>query len=191
MLLRRVNTARQNREFEQAISLCRARLTETDADLFALLANCYYALAQHNSEETGENYQNAINWMKKAIFLRPEDSGFHALLGEYYSLGTLEYEQAGKEFRFALSLEPNQVEVLRSAAALYGPPEADVTLEEATEWIRRATQLNPNDPTLHARLAMLLEEARYQNEAAEEWQKALVCPRPLEEGYAKLIATKK
>jgi tetratricopeptide (TPR) repeat protein len=50
---------------------------------------------------------------------------------------------------------------------------ADEKLDEASRWLTRAAELNPQDPTVHANLGeALLRQSKF-DEAAEEFQKAL------------------
>jgi tetratricopeptide (TPR) repeat protein len=50
---------------------------------------------------------------------------------------------------------------------------AEEKLDEASRWLTRAAELNPQDPTVHANLGeALLRQAKF-DEAAEEFQKAL------------------
>ena len=50
---------------------------------------------------------------------------------------------------------------------------AEEKLEEAVRWLTRATELNPNDPTVHANLGeALLRHAKF-SDAATEFQMAL------------------
>ena len=131
--LLKANALRRQGNLAEAISLYRGALRETDTspDVLAAIAQCYYALACRNPEETGENHQLAIDWMRSAIALSPDDAHFHACLGEYYWLGISDYQQAAQEFRAAISLAPFNVGSLVQAATLYGTPDEVVTLEDA------------------------------------------------------------
>jgi len=102
-------------------------------------------------------------------------------------LGTVDYESAEREYRTALSLAPNNLKALVGAAALYGPPESNVTIGEAIQWLEEVTRLDPLNALYHARLGEFYHEVGRTEEAIKAWQKALVCPRPLETGYVRSI----
>ena len=157
------------------------------AELLAAIADCYFSLALGNPDETGENYERAISWMKRAIALAPNDPRLHAHLAQFYELGTLEYEKAAEEYRKAIELNPNDVWTLFNAASLYGVPEEVVSLEEAINWLERAVQLEPDDPIYHARLGEFYYKAGRVSDAEREWRRALLCPRPLDIGYVRMI----
>jgi len=186
----KANALRRQDHPAEALSLYQVILRETgtSSDVLAAIAYCYSALACGNPKETGENHQLAIDWIKKAIALSPDDARLHACLAEYYWLGIPDYEQAAKEYRTAISLAPYHLSSLVNAAALYGSPEEVVTLEEAITWLERATSLEPNDPNWHARLGELYHQAGRLLDAKQEWRRALLCPKLLEPGYAQIIA---
>ena len=188
-LLAKVNDLRHRKDYEAAITLCIRSINcfGESADLLALVAACYFALAGSNPCETGQNFEKAILWMKKAIELVPNDAHLHADLAQYYSLGVPEYEKAAQEYRKAIELDPHSKEALIGAAALYGVPEEVVTLDEAISWLERATQLDPNDPNHHFRLGKLYREAGRSSDAEKEWLKAFLCPQPLDPGPAQAI----
>ena len=50
---------------------------------------------------------------------------------------------------------------------------AEEKLDEASRWLTRAAELNPEDPTVHANLGEALLRQASVEEAAEEFQKAL------------------
>lgn len=157
------------------------------AELLAAIADCYFSLALGNPNETGENHERAIVWMKRAVALAPKNARLHAHLAQFYALGTLEYERAAEEYRRALELNPYDARTLFNAASLYDVPEEVVTLEEAIDWLERAVQLEPDEPVYHARLGELYYKAGRVSDAEREWLSALLCPRPLDQGYIQTI----
>jgi len=157
------------------------------AELLAAIADCYFSLALGNPDETGENHEQAVSWMKRAIALAPNSPRLHAHLAQFYALGTLEYEQAAEEYRRAIELNPHDVWTLFNATSLHGVPEQVVTLEEAINWLERAVQLEPDNPNYHARLGEFYREAGRPLDAMREWIRALLCPRPLDPGYVQMV----
>src|SRR4030067_2669506 len=49
------------------------------AALCASIARCYYAISSEH-DETGENIEEAVNWMKKAISISSERYDYHTEL---------------------------------------------------------------------------------------------------------------
>ena len=183
-LLIRANELRRQGDYSAALALYLELLdrfresTNLLADLLAEIASCYNALYR---------FDEAIAWVEKAIALAPNDARWHANLAEYHWLGTLDKEQAAREFRKAIELNPNDARVLGNAAALYNEPEGVVTLEEAISWLERAVQLEPNNPLYHARLGECYYEAGRIEDAKREWVISLLCGPPLEPGNAETI----
>jgi len=188
-LLAKANELRHQEDYEAAIALYIKSIEYfgESADLLAVVASCYFALAGGTPDETGRNFEAAILWMEKAIELAPNDARLHADLAQYYALGFPDYERAIQEYRKAIELDPHSKEALAGAAALYGVPEEVVTLDEAIGWLERVVQLDPNDPNHHFRLGKLYWEAGRSADAEKEWLKALLCPQPLASGSARMI----
>lgn len=175
-LLLEANELRSRNEFEGAIKLYLEALEQygENDEVMAMVAACHYALGR---------YSGAIMWIKRAIQIAPDKAQWHCDLAEYLSIGTLEYHEAASEYRIAMAYAPNDVDALVNAAALYGVPEQPVTLTEAIEWLKRASELRPGDANIHARLAMLYRElGEFQGEQ-QEWIRALLCFEPLSPGY--------
>ena len=175
-LLLEASELRRKKKYEAAIEvyLEATRLFDENGHVYAAIASCCFLL---------NRFEEAVAWMKKAVILEPDNAQFHDHLASYLSLGTLDYHQAVVEYRKALSLNPNYVDALIGAGALYGVPEDVVTLKEAIEWLKRATELQPNDANWHARLAGFYHEAGNTVEEEREWIRALLCPQPLSPGY--------
>jgi tetratricopeptide (TPR) repeat protein len=178
----------KKREYRLALKIYHDVITQfgETADLDQALANCYFQLASYERDEA--NYQSAINWVEKATALDPNNSQLHANLGQYHSLGTLEYQEAAQEYRVAIELNPNNLVALVGGSALYGVPEKVVTLDEAIAWLSKVVQIEPNDPNYHFRLGTLYYEAGLFPQAEIEWLKALLCPRPLDLSPAQAIS---
>lgn len=180
-LLHQANELRSRGEYEAALQVYFDVLHNfgESADLLAIIALCYYHLSK---------YYEAVFFIDKAIRLAPDDARLYADLGEYHALGTLEVEWAAEAFRKAIELNPNDAEVLAAAATLlWDLPEQVITIDEAINWLERATQLSPNNPEYHFHLGMLYWEAGRVIDAEREWIKALLCSRSLDPINAKAI----
>ncbi len=184
----RANGWRRQLDYRSALAIYFEIYKQTgeEADLLTMIAQCYFGLARLK-DGTDQDSVSSITWIKKAISLRPDDVRLYALLGEYYSLATLDYEQAAQTYRQAIILNPNNVQLLRGAAALYGVPEKVVTLDEAIKWLENATRLDSNDPNYLFRLGEFYLEAGRLADAEEVWRKALMCPVPLDESPAQTV----
>ncbi len=187
-LLLYANVLRREGSYEAAISVYEhvAERFGESSQLCFVIANCYFHLAL-SPTETGQNFDAAITSMQKAIRLAPDDARLHAVLAQYYELGSLEYETAAEEYRRAIALAPADPWILTNAASLYGVPENVVTWDEAVSWLTRAIQVEPNDPNCYGRLGQLYHEKGLVEDAKREWFRALLCARPLDPGYAEMI----
>lgn len=181
------NQSRQEWEYRQAVDSYKAAILRfgESAYLIRALANCYFQIGLYEGDWTA--YQLAIDWIKKAINLEPNNDQLHTELGKFYSIGTLEYQEAAQEYRIAIELNPYNLSALLSGVALYGVPEKVVTLEEAIVWFERVVQLEPAHPTHHFRLGKLYHEAGKNQKAETEWLRALLCPRPLNSSIERAI----
>jgi tetratricopeptide (TPR) repeat protein len=190
-LLGKANELRRKKDYKAAITLYLESVKHVgeSAELCAVIAGCYFAFAIENPGETGQNFENAISWIEKAIKLAPDSAYLHTDLAQYYSLGVLDYEKAAQEYRIAIDLAPKDVVALVGAASLYGVPEGVVALEEAINWLEQVTQLDSRNPNHFFRLGQLYYEAGCLQDAVGVWFKALVCPRPLDSKPAQTIKT--
>jgi tetratricopeptide (TPR) repeat protein len=183
-LLIQANELRRQRDYPAVLALYLGLLerfgenTNLLPNLLAMVAGCYYSL---------DLYDEAIAWVEKAVALAPNDARWHADLAEYHWLGTLDYEQAAREYRKAIELSPNHIRTLVNAAALHNVPEEVVTLDEAVNWLERAVQLEPDNPRYHARLGEFYHKAGRLEDAKRGWVMSLLCGPPLEPGYAQMI----
>jgi len=187
-LILQANKMRQQKQYSTAIELYLRinQISDSFAALCASIARCYYSISISTNEK-GENIKEAVNWMKKAVSISPERYDYHAELAQYYSLGLLNYELAAVEYRRAIDLNPFSVKTLLGAASLYGVPEEVIDIDEATDWLERASQLEQDDPNLHARLGFLYYENGRIKDAKDRWLIALLCASPLDAGYADMI----
>lgn len=157
------------------------------AELLAIIAHLYFKFALSNANETGDNYEKAIQYVTDALTLEPANAALHTLLAEVYTLGPLSYELAAQEYRRALEINPYCVSTLLGAASLYGLPEKVVMLDEAITWLEQAIKLDPNNPHLHIRLGNLYQQAEQPLAAQRAWLKSLLCLQPLESDYVQSV----
>lgn len=183
------NSKRQAHDYEGALRHYFAvrDLLGGNAAVSAAIANCYFVIALGDPDETGKNYQEAVDWMRKAVNQAPHDGRLHAILAQYYWVGILDYREAVQEFHRAIVLNPDDIWALSQAASLYGVPDAGVGRDEAIGWLEHAVFLEPDEPTYHVRLAQLYHEANRISDAEREWSRSLLCPRPLDEGSVEVI----
>ncbi len=188
-VLAEVNILRQEQNYEITIRrlMNLIQLYGEDPRIQALVAYCHFALACNDPDETGDNYQQAITWMEKAIASLPNDAKLYAILAEYYSIGVLDYKKSAQLYRQAIQLNPNDAWILSNAAALYGVPEQVVTRDEAIAWLERATQQEPDEPNYLFRLGSLYAEAGRFEDSARVWLQSLLCSRPLDLGATQAI----
>jgi tetratricopeptide (TPR) repeat protein len=149
--------------------------------LLATIANCEFMLGSLESKY--QRFKEAIALMKRAVDLEPNNGELHAVLADYYELGTNEYENAAKECRKAIELCPYDVWALNRAAFLYRYPDHVVSLEESILWLERLIVLEPNNAGHHAFLAEQYQSIKRFQDAEREALRALLCARPLESGW--------
>ena len=140
--------------------------------LFTLISDCYWGLAERDSKY----YQESLIWVQKAVELDPDNARLHVKLGTIYWLGLALYEQAVKEYRLAVQLNPNDAEVLFYACSLWEEPEKWITIEELMTWSLRAVQLEPDNPDYWVRLANIYEVTQQYDKSVEALYNALLCP---------------
>jgi tetratricopeptide (TPR) repeat protein len=185
-----INRPRLQGDIEQAIELAVeiADKWQRSCELCELIAYMYFEQALLNNE--GENFEKAVYWLESAINIDEQNSRLHARLGDIYWLGILDYAAAATEYRQAIRLDHRNRRAYIGLAALYGPPESDITIEEAIESLKSAIELDSDDPNINARLGELLYESRREFEALEVWSRALSCSKSPEAGYLELIKVK-
>lgn len=181
-LLSRANELRLRGDYRAAIGQYIEYMErfEATADLYAVVAECHFALAMGNPSETGQGFEEAIDWMRKGVAKEPNDARLRARLAELYALGTVDYTRAAEEYCAAIELNPNHTGARVGLAALYGVPEQVVALEEAIDCLEHAVRMMPNEVSYHHRLGSLHFAAGRLCDAEREWFKALTCPQPLD-----------
>lgn len=188
-LLLEINQSRINCDYLQAIQIGMKAIEKfgETCEFCELLSDLYFSLGVNSPVETGENYQNAIGWLKRAIKIDGTDSVLHVKLGDLYWLGALDYSSAEEEYRCAISLNSNNRKALINLAALYGSPDSTLSLSQAILYLTKALEIEPDDPNVYARLGELFYENGNRSEANKNWLRALTCSKPLEDGFVKFI----
>jgi serine/threonine-protein kinase len=113
-----------------------------------------------------EAQDNAI----KAIALAPDLGEAHAQLAVAYERGSLDFTRAQAEYDRALSLSPNNVDVLMRSGAFF----IDMgRIEAGLANLRKAVALDPLNPTSHVRMTYGLSNSHRYREAIEAAGRAL------------------
>lgn len=73
-----------------------------------LLANLFFNVALNSNNENGENFQNALFWLNKAIELDPSNSKLYVELGDLLWIGFLDYSSAEAQYYKAIRLNPKK-----------------------------------------------------------------------------------
>lgn len=184
-ILLQVNALRKQGSYQQAITLLLSQ--HPSLTRHRVLAHCYYDWAEQTPDNPEQLYVKAAACFQEALLIAPDNGRVHAYLAELYAQGLCRYQDAATEYREALKYIPHDAWVLISAAALYGLPEAVVSLSEATTWLERAIIVEPNAPHILARLGEFYYQAGRIPEALCMWERAASCTLPLQEGYAQMI----
>jgi tetratricopeptide (TPR) repeat protein len=114
-------------------------------------------------------FAQAIEELRKAARLKPDEFIFHANLGTvYYYQGA--YPKAIQEFQKALKIDPCYGMGYANLSYTYGLMSRT---QEALRCMKKAVQLNPRYADLHYNLALLYSDRRRYEEAVSELKKAL------------------
>lgn len=164
----------QGSRFEEAISSFK-RALEINPDYteaYLSLAVVYNELGQF--EKSSEVYANAKQTRKEAkSYLDPYVMGklanMHAELGEIYKeLGL--YNEAVYEFKKALSMRPEFVDIKTSLGAVYRDmKEYNLSVKELEDAVR----LNPDFPSTRTQLGLTYYTMGLHEKAKTEWLKIL------------------
>ena len=174
------------KDYQGALTLYHEAIEQfgENANVFVAIALCHYLTTATPGEVYRKDHEKeAVCWMRKAINLAPNYGHWHYLLGEMYQILGSDDENALREYRQAIELNPYDALVLFNLASLHGPPENLVSLEEAIGWVERAVQLAPRNPDYHFRLGELYHEAGRFAEARELWQEILLWTSNLSPEY--------
>jgi tetratricopeptide (TPR) repeat protein len=187
-LLIQANQLRLQEKYDEAISLYLKSIEQygEDVGLLHAIAITYFMLLK-SPEETGSAANEARKWLERALSLDPNNSHLHAQLAQIHEFGLSDYQKAVEEFDKALEANPRNITALVGKAALYGPPDSPITLDQAITCLEMSVKWEPDDPNLHARLGELYFEKDRPRDAFGAWINALTSTEPLSEGFISII----
>ncbi|MEM7538995.1 MAG: hypothetical protein AAF639_42955 [Chloroflexota bacterium] len=187
--LNEANLLRLQKRFDEALTVYQDCIQKygKNVEILAMIAFVKFCRAFEDPNETGETYHIVIAELKDALALEPNNFKLHAYLAEVYSLGTLNYELAAEEYRYAIELNPANAFILFGAASLYGLPDEVISLDEAIQWMEEAIMLSPDNPDYYVRLGYLYKDASRMTDAQQIWIQSLLCSTPLEAEYAESV----
>ncbi|MDD5326406.1 MAG: tetratricopeptide repeat protein [Phycisphaerae bacterium] len=159
---------------EETLKYCEERL-KTDPD--SLAAN----MAIFNLKKMNGEYNNAVDYIDKCLQIIGPNSPERAdYIGRKAEILTLAYgktsdntylEKAITEYESLLDKMPNEPEILNNLA--YMLAEADVRLDDAVEYSKKACEIVPNNPGFMETYSYALYKNGKLSEAAESMQSAL------------------
>jgi tetratricopeptide (TPR) repeat protein len=173
------------KNLKQAIVLYENVVPEMEhpSHLLQVIASCHFRLASLEPNREKESFQEAVDRMKLAIKYEPDNGRLHAGLADKYEWLLTDYDNAAVEYRTATELSPDDIWILKAAARQHSYPDSPVTLNEAIYWLKRAVELDPDDPVSHAQLASYYHKAGQHEDAKKQAMLALTCPQPLTGGW--------
>ncbi len=188
-ILLKINHFRIKSEYQKAITLLLRTYEkiEKSYELCELLSDLFFSLAASSPNETGENYKKAIYWLKIAIDNNVRNSRLHSKLGDLYWLGVLDYDSSTEEYKKAIELDSNNLKAYKGIISLYESPDSSISTDEVLLCLRRACELEPDNPINYAQLGNFLFVNGNKDEAMNLWFQALSCTKPLEEWYVNYI----
>ncbi len=149
----------QRKKFDEARTYFEAALNEETTfpkdSIYILISNCY--------SQQGD-YDNAIDWRKKALELSPEDESNYLNLAFLYRLKK-DDATAESLFKKAAELKPEDPAPYASLASLYI---TSGNMEDALSMLLTANELDENIPIVHADLAVVYARLGQFLKAEEE-----------------------
>jgi Flp pilus assembly protein TadD len=113
--------------------------------------------------------RKAMEHLKKALLINPDDAEVHHNLGIYYGrLG--EYERAGMELQTALKLDPENAKARYNLGNVH---DRQGSYGEAEAEYRAAVEINPGFAEAHGGLGALYERQGLYSEAEAEYRAAV------------------
>jgi len=120
--------------------------------------------------EWQKKLDEAISYYEKEIQLDDNAAEAHQHLAALYLTHKLDFSKAEKEFKKALSQDPNHVPTLiHYGNLLYNQEKYNA----AAEQFEIAVHVKPEDPTANYYLALMYESAGQKNLAIAQWKKFL------------------
>jgi TolB-like protein/Tfp pilus assembly protein PilF len=106
----------------------------------------------------------------RALALSPNLADAHIAMGQFYQYGKLQYDDALKEFRRALELQPNNANALQACAYIY---RRQGQWERALSELAKCEERNPRDASLPANIGGSYCYLRMWKEARRAGSRAL------------------
>lgn len=148
-LLERAIQLHKGKHFQEAVQIYGGILDRFGPDSIIMVqlgrTEFEFSLVAGVSHE--EHLRNAIEWIKRAIEIEPNDPNYYFEMGTMLAMnaGAPDYDGAIFAFRRAIELEPCHVKSLGYLASLYAVPGATtISLEEAINYCEKAVRIEPN-----------------------------------------------
>jgi tetratricopeptide (TPR) repeat protein/O-antigen ligase len=149
------------------------------ATLFIFITKPYLAERNFELSLKVESSKEKIEYLKRSIWIQPHDARYHYSLAQVYGEKEGEWTLALNHFRQAVSLNPNSAQYYEGLAWAYANLDRE---EETIKYLRKAIDLEPNNPYRHRNLALfyLYYQAkkgppdRYFQDAIFEYKKAIL-----------------
>jgi serine/threonine-protein kinase len=137
---------------------------------YAGLADAYVVLSGVSPVPPKESYPKARAAAKKAMELDPSLAGPHAVLASVLQYYDWNQEEAEKEFKLAIELDPNYP----SAHQWYGQFLTQMgRFDEGIAELEQAIKLDPFSPMISSNLASAYRDAHRYDDAIAQFRKAL------------------
>lgn len=173
---RRAEKALRNGEFEEAEKMFRELLTKDSHDRDARLGLSFALLKQRFLKDS---YDHAA----RVIMADPLSPRAHALLGAAV-LAAGDFRSSVEEFRTALSLQPNEDLAIAGLAMV---DFYENRLDSAIRGLRRAVDLDSNEPDYIFNLGQATARAERYKEAADSYERFLsIAPKTDEDRRARI-----
>jgi len=134
------------------------------AQAYAGLADTYDLLREYSTMPENDAFPRAIAAARKAVELDDSLSEAHRALAFAEMYGSWDFEDAEKEFRRAIELDPNDAQARRWYANAFA---VSGRFEESLEQLNRAQELDPASDVTLADKGILLANAGRTREAIE------------------------
>jgi tetratricopeptide (TPR) repeat protein len=145
-------------------------------------AKKHYQESEQHRQEKRRLWELAADDFKAALEINPRYDFGNNNLGVYYA-GVDKMDLAEAYFKQALEAKPAYSDALGNLCSIYM---REGRFAEAVSYGEAAIRLQPGKATYHLNLALAYEGLRKVQEAAIEFQRAILCNRSLPLPYAKL-----
>jgi len=162
--------------FEKAIE-ADPSFSSAYAQLSIIHSNLYWFFYDPSPERRNKARSTA----ERALSLKPDLSAAHQAMGWYYYHGLLDYDNALKELRTALDLQPENANVYYAMAAVY---RRQGRMEESINAFRKAVHGNPRASDVVRQLGETLTLARQYEEADKYYQRSLTLAPDIQTPYS-------